>query len=331
MGKFCLYADYCQDAPCIVIKMHKYSYLKDFLEDNRHKKSIEPHSVPLIIECLVRQEHSEHKFSVLDERCINCMFCILGCTGHRILINDNIHPKEFCYDINSTEFRQLKETFIDTLLNGKFVNLPPVKLGQLKPKYKRFEDFTSVDETKNIAVWTANAMKYLSTSLEPRIALEVGVQIAKRDRGGRLDVTMLNLKDKYLFVAETKVSFDKMMQEGRYESQLLGYETELEAVDEYGYNRAKFLVIGGRESDLLHPDQELSTIGVRGTLFYQILNKHKFFFFSANALLALALKKMFVSIEKYSLENLFEYITNGDYVGMLSCGLIRTDGTIEKF
>ena len=331
MGKFCLYADYCQDAPCIVMKLHKYSYLKDFLEDNRHKKSIEPHSVPLIIECLVRQEDSEHSFSVTDERCINCMFCIMGCTGHRILITNKVHPTEFCHDVNPIEFRGLKETFINSLLNGKFVDLPPVKIGQLKPKYKRFEDFTGIDERKNIAVWTANAMRYLSTSLEPRVALEVGVQIAKRDRGGRLDVSLLNLKDRFLFVAETKVSFDKMIQEGRYESQLLGYETELEAVDNYGYKRAKFLVIGGKESDLLHPDQEYSTSGPRGRLFYQVLNKHKFFFFSANALLALSLKKMFVSIEKYSLENLYEFMTNGEYIGLLSCGLVRNDGTIKPF
>lgn len=331
MGKFCLFADHCQDAPCIVLKMHKYSYLTDFLEDNRHKKAIEPHSVPLIIECLVRQENAEQKFRILDERCINCMFCIMGCTGNRILISSKIHPKEFCYDIDSSELEELRETFIANLLNGEFINLPPVKLGQLKPRYKRFDDFTSVDETKNIAVWTANAMRYLSKSLEPRIALEVGVQIAKRDRGGRLDVSLLNLIDRYLFIAETKVSFDKMMQEGRYESQLLGYETELQAVDKYHYKRAKFLVVGGKESDLLHPKQKFSTSGPRGDLFYSVLNNHKFFFFSANALLALALKKLFVSIERYSLETIYPYITSGEYVGILSSGFVRRDGTIEPY
>lgn len=331
MGEFCLYADHCQDAPCIVLRLHKYSYLKDFLEDNRHKKSLEPHSVPLIIECLVRQDNSEHKFRILDERCINCMFCIMGCTGNRILISSDIHPKEFCYDIDSSELKELNETFVANLLNGKFMNLPPVKLSMLKPKYKKFEDFTGVDETKNIAVWTANAMRYLSTSLEPRIALEVGVQIAKRDRGGRLDVTLLNLKDRFLFVAETKVSFDKMMQEGRYESQLLGYETELKAVDNYGYQRAKFLVVGGSECDLLHPSQKFATSGQRGELFYSILQKHNFFFFSANALLAMALKKLFVSIEKYSLESIHSHMTSGEYLGMLSCGFIRRDGSIEPY
>ena len=37
-------------------------------------------------------------------------------------------------------------------------------------------------ETKNIAVWTANAMKFLSSSLEPRLSLEVGLRIYQRDR-----------------------------------------------------------------------------------------------------------------------------------------------------
>ena len=331
MGKFCLFADYCQDAPCIVIKMHKYSYLKDFLEDNRHKKNVQPHSVPLEIDCVVRQENSEHKFSIIDERCINCLFCIMGCTGNRVLISKEIHPSQFCYDIDSSELQNLRDNFISKLMTGSFISLPPVKLSQLRPKYKRFEDFTGVNETKNIAVWTANAMKYLSTSLEPRIALEVGVQIEQRDRGGRLDVTLLNLKDKYLFVAETKVSFDKMMQEGRYESQMLAYETELQAVDSYNYKRAKFLVIGGKESDLLHKSQKLATCGARGELFYEVLRKHSLFFFSANALLAMALKKLFVSIEKYSLESIYPQITSGEYVGMLSSGLVRKDGSIEAY
>ena len=59
----------------------------------------------------------------------------------------------------------------------------PVLHSSIKVRYKNFESFTAVDETKNIAVWAANAMKYLSTSLEPRLSLEVGVNISTRDRG----------------------------------------------------------------------------------------------------------------------------------------------------
>lgn len=331
MGKFCRYADHCQDAPCIIMKMHKYSYLKDFLEDNRHKKNVQSHSVPLEIDCVARQDDSCHKFSVRDEKCISCMFCVMGCPGNLVKIGQSLRPEEFCYEVDSAEKEHLKQRFEEKLLSGEFINLPPVKFGHLRERYKRFEDFNGVNETKNIAVWTANAMKFLSTSADPRIALEVGVQIEQRDRGGRLDVTMLNLDDRYLFVAETKVSFDKMMQEGRYESQMLAYETELRAVDDYGYNRAKFLVIGGKESDLLHRSQPYSTSGVRGDLFYEVLRAHSLFFFSANALLAMALKKLFVSAEKYSLESLADRMTSGDYVGMLSCGLVRADGSIEAY
>jgi len=311
--------------------MYKYSYLKDFLDGSGHKQNAQSHSVPMEIECVVRNDSSEHKFSILDERCINCMFCIMGCPGNRVLVNDKIHATEFCHDINSAELNDLQEKFINTMMTGEFINLPPVKISSIRPKYKNFEDFTGVNETRNIAVWTANALRYLSTSLEPRISLEVGIHIEKRDRGGRLDVTMLNLKDRYLFVAETKVSFEKMMQEGRYESQMLAYESELQTLDEYDYKRAKFLVIGGCESDLLHSRQERSTSGTRGDLFYEVLKKHHLFFFSANALLALALKKLFVSIEKYSIESIYERMTNGDYVGLLSCGFIKPDGSIEPY
>lgn len=292
---------------------------------------MQPHSVPLEIDCVVRHDDSCHRFSVRDEKCISCMFCIMGCPGNRVKIDSSLHIGEFCCDLDPAETELLKQRFMDTLLNGVFIDLPPVKLSHIRPVYKRFEDFTGVNETKNIAVWTANAMKFLSASADPRIALEVGVQIEQRDRGGRLDVTMLNLEDGYLFVAETKVSFDKMMQEGRYESQMLAYETELQAVDDYGYRVAKFLVVGGKESDLLHKNQPLSTAGVRSDLFYDVLRKHHLFFFSANALLAMALKKMFVSAEKYSLEAIFCQMTHGDYVGLLSCGFVRADGSIEAY
>lgn len=330
MGKFCLYSDICTDAPCICLQMNKYSYLADFIIDKKGNKGLQRYSVPLLVECLRRNEDidANAKFAIHEEKCINCMFCVFGCIGNRILINNNLHPKIFCYDISQSEFNDLKENFHKFLFTGDFVKLPSVPLSHLRVKYKRFEDFTSVDETANIAVWTANVMKYLSTSLEPRVALEVGVKIKKRDRAGRLDVSLLNLKDNYLFVAETKVSFDKMMSEGRYESQMIAYETELESVNDLSIKKAKFLVIGGNESDLLPELSEKCTSKTRAGLFYRVLNENNLFFFSANALLALGIKKMFGSIEKYSLESLYDIINSKEYVGLLSCGLIKANGEI---
>ena len=226
MGKFCLYADTPNEAPCVVIPMYKYSYLENFMGDVKHSKGVQRHSVPIKISCLKGGQNTRGRFTVKEEICVNCMFCVFGCVGNKILISKKFHPLEFCYDISQEELDGLSIE-VSKLFKGEFIRLPRVPLSQINVKYKSFEDFTSVDETTNIAVWTANAMKFLSSSMEPRVALEVGLQITQRDRGGRLDVTLLNVKDKYLFVAETKVDFDHMMKEGRYESQMVAYETEL--------------------------------------------------------------------------------------------------------
>ncbi len=323
MGKFCLYADSSNDAPCIVIPMYKYSYLENFIGDIKHTKGIQRHSVPIKISCLKGQQNERARFVVKDEICINCLFCVFGCIGNKILISKKYHPLEFCYDITQDELEGLSVE-VSRLFKGDFIRLPKVPLSQLALKYKSFEDFTSVKETENIAVWTANAMKFLSSSMEPRVALEVGLQIIQRDRGGRLDVTLLNVKDKYLFVAETKVDFAHMMGEGRYESQMVAYETELRQVSE-NIKRAKFLVIGGKESDLLPPGILGSTSGPRGKLFYDVLREHGLFFFSANALLALGLMKLYISIKSYSLENLYKIMVDKKFFGILSSGVITQD------
>ena len=322
MGKFCLYADNMIDAPCAYLQMYKYSYLADFMRDEKHCKGKQNHSIPLLISCLKKGEDEKSKFSVKDEYCINCMFCIFGCVGNRILLSNKLHPQTFCYDISQEELAELELT-VSQLFKGSFIHLPQVLTSHLSVKYKSFESFTSVDETKNIAVWTANAMKFLSASLEPRLSLEVGLKIAQRDRGGRLDVTLLNTRDKYLFVAETKVDFCHMMSENRYESQMIAYETELEQVDE-SVKRAKFLVIGGRECDLLPSSIQGSTSGPRAKLFYNILRQHNIFFISANALLALGLQKLYKSISNYSLEALYPIIQSKEYVGLLSSGVVTT-------
>ena len=323
MGKFCLYADTANDAPCIIIPMYKYSYLENFMEDVKHTKGVQRHSVPIKISCLKKTNNDHARFVVKDEICVNCLFCVFGCVGNKILISKKYHPLEFCYDITQNEL-DILSVEVSKLFRGESLRLPKIPLSQLSVKYKSFEDFTSVKETENIAVWTANALKFLSSSMEPRVALEVGLQISQRDRGGRLDVTLLNIKDKFLFVAETKVDFAHMMGEGRYESQMVAYETELNQIPDE-VKRAKFLVIGGKESDLLPPNITGSTSGPRGKMFYNVLREHGLFFFSANALLALGLMKLYVSIKEYSLENLHKIMIDRNYLGILSSGVITND------
>jgi hypothetical protein len=234
-----------------------------------------------------------------------------------------------CVDITRDEIEQLKNTFLPLLFNGNFIKLKTVPYSSIKVKYKNFDSFTAVDETKNIAVWAANAMRYLSKSLEPRLSLEVGVNVETRDRGGRLDIFLLNTLENKSFVAETKVSFKKMIDEGRFESQMMMYYDKL--VQECPANTSVnlFLLIGDKESDLLPPDNPYNTADInKSRLFYDTLKKRKIFFVSANSLLALGLMKMFVSCEKYNLEMLEILMGSEKFLGILSSGVITTDYSI---
>lgn len=324
MGKFCLYADAFPDAPCFSIKMRKYSYLDTFIAGKSKNNGAEiPHSVPVKVECITLNSAQE-KPEIINEKCMNCLFCVFGCTGNRILINSKIHPYEMCKDISNEELERFRDKYIHGYFEGSIKKIEEVPYSSVRPRYKSFEKFTGVDETSNIAIWAANAMKYLSTSNDPRVAIEVGVKILQRQRGGRLDVSLLNLQDNYLFVAETKISFKKMMDEGRYESQMLAYETELKSLCPSNIHRCKFLLIGGIESDML-PSNHTDHTGLpqKVDLFYEVLKKQNLFFMSANAMHGLGVLKLFNSIRRFSLENLYTVMTNGDYYGLLSCGLIR--------
>ena len=324
MGKFCLFSDSARKAPCFSIGLMKYSYLDDFLA-NKPKGSETRYSVPVKILCLNAKEHS---FSIDNSHCINCMFCIFGCPANRVLVNNALHPIDMCVDATHTEIAELRNHILPRLFNGSFLELMRVNFSQLRVKYKSFEEFTAVDETTNIAVWGANAMKYLSSSLEPRVALEVGVNIANRDRNGRLDISLLNTRDNYLFIAETKVSFEKMISEGRYESQMIAYESELKMTCPENVKCTKFLMIGGDETPLLPHCHPKCSSGSRAIDFYNTLRKNALFFISANAMLALGLMKLFVSYENYNLENLYEIIRSDKYSGLLSCGAVSQEGDI---
>ena len=304
--------------------MRKYSYLKEFLED-KPSGNDRAYTIPMRIQCL---KPTGQSFDVQNARCINCMFCAFGCIGNRVLLNSNYHPEELCVDITSTQLNELRTIIFPKLFKGDFIKLPKVPFSQIKVQYKSFESFTAIHETENIAVWGANAMKFLSSSLEPRVSLEVGLIIQQRDRGGRLDISLYNTRDGYLFVAETKISFADMMTDGRYETQMLGYETELSKNCPDSLRRVKFLLIGDKESDLLPPSHPMCTGGNQSGLFYNVCKEHKFFFMSANAMLALGLMKMYVSTESYSLESLYPIMTNDNFIGLLSSGVVCKDGTI---
>ena len=324
MGRFCLYSDRPEFAPCFSINTFKCHNLDDLLNGIFHgSKRV---SVPAKIECL-NLSTTMKKFDVATSRCINCMFCVFGCTGHRALISCDMGLNDLCYDINKNQFLSLKREVSSRLFNKKIFYPRAVKFSSIKVKYKDFDDFTSVDETENIAVWTANAMKYLSKSQEPAVSLEVHVD-KRGSRDGRLDVSLYNKNDGYLLVAETKTTFEDMMNDKRFKTQLNEYNIELDKKCAPSIKHKTFLVVGGEESDLLPPVNPMCTsnVGNQSALFYKILKDNGIFFLSANSLLALGLSKLYLSVEKFNLENVFDKIVSSNkYYGLLSCGAIDKD------
>lgn len=320
--KKCLYNYETKLPPCVILRVYKFSYLSDFITNNKSK--LDDLAIALKIECI---EFKGDHIDIRNENCINCMFCVLGCPGNNIEIRNDFSLKAMCSNFSIDYDNKLGSSKLDRLFSGEFIELPKIRLQQFKVKYNSFEEFTSKEETTNIAVWGANTLKYLSKSDNPRIGLEVGMKIRSRDRGGRLDICLL--KDNLLFVAEAKVSFDKMMNEGRYESQLIAYEEELKSATlNTNIKYHKFLLIGGAESDLLPITHQncTSKVGNRANLFYDTVIKNDFFFISSNALLALSLFKLFKG-DTYSLEYIYKELFKEGVIGLLSSGLVYNNGS----
>lgn len=319
--KRCLYSFKTKLPSCILLRVYRYSYLKDFISNTR--TSFQDLSIATKIECI---EFKGGPIDIRNENCINCMFCVFGCPGNNIEVKKDFSLKAMCSNFSTNYDDKLLLDKLDLFFTGEFIKLPEIRLRQLSVKYKSFEDFTSKEETTNIAVWGANTLKYLSNSIESRIAIEVGLKITTRDRGGRLDICLIN--NNILLVAEAKVSFEKMMNEGRYVSQLIAYEEELElATTSSDIQYCKFLLIGGPESDLLPTSHPMCTskVGGRGQLFYNALEEHNFFFISANALLSLSLLKLNKG-DNYSIENIYKKLFSKGNLGLLSSGIVCRKG-----
>lgn len=326
-NKYCPHTYETRFPPCISLGVVKYNYLKDFLNNNRGRE--EERQIALSIDCIELKNKAIH---IKNENCINCMYCVFGCPSNNIEIDNKFKLSALCSDFKSDYENRLEQETLDKLFNGVFIRLPKIRLAQFKVKYKSFSDFTSVDETKNISIWGANSLKFLSKSSNPQLGLEIGMNIKSRDRGGRLDICLLNKG--LLLVAEAKVSFSKMMNENRYLSQMIAYEEEILSTLEKNNSdikHYKFLLIGGDESDLLpqtHPNCT-SKVGDQSRIFYNNCLDNNIFFISANAILSLGIKKVFFG-DNYSIENLTSNIFSSENIGLLSCGVIKKNMEVKS-
>ena len=324
--KHCLYEYNSKHPPCVTLNVNKFSNLENFIAGET-KEGTKDLQIALKINCIQFNKKKNH-IDIKNENCINCMFCVFGCPGNNIEIRNDFTLKAMCSNFTLDYDNKLGASILDELFHGKFIKLPKLNLSHFEVKYNSFQDFTSTDETENIAVWGANILKYLSKADNPKIGLEINVSILGKPRPGRLDICLLN--DSLLFAAETKISLDEILKENRYVAQLKAYEEVFKTLTENtDISYYQFLLIGGEESDLLPESHEdcSSKVGRQSQIFYKTIINHNFFFISSNALLSLSLLKLFKG-DLYSLENIYKEIFKKDVIGLLSAGLVYSDGSI---
>jgi hypothetical protein len=252
------------------------------------------------------------------------MFCVFGCPGHKFTVSETYEISSHCNDsVESSDWgplpEKLKGAFKGSLLNdtdfhnAKFFN----PLG----RYQGFDDFTSIDETKNIAVWLGNTIKFL-LGVRSRVSLEIPIDIPGADRDGRLDVS--GIVSDFLLTCETKTNFRDLMSDKRFVEQLSGYEKKLnEETSPKGIRYKQYLVIGGAETDLLPPGdpRSTSTLGNDAELFYRLLKEHKIQFISAKAFLLLGMKAL-LNKHGFSLETELNQFLPENTAGLLTSGSI---------
>lgn len=322
----CLYSKKNNLPPCVSIFNKKWGYLKDFLLNK--SKGDQYFSIVHNINCI---QINNNQININRNHCIKCLFCLLNCPGNLISIEDDFNLKEGCSDFENIISDNNKE-IVKNYFNNELVEIPYSANISKDTNYKNFEEFASVDETRNIAVWGASLIKFLSLDPESRLGLEIKMIIQSRDRGGRLDICLFS-NDEFLIAAETKISFVKMMQEGRYVSQMISYKEEilknLQEVDLSNIKSYPVLLIDGRENDLLFSNHIncTSKIGNQSDIFYKNLVEHDLFFISATALWALSLKKLLIDKEKYSIENVLSKMIDKKNYGLVSAGVITKNGS----
>jgi ferredoxin len=256
------------------------------------------------------------------KKCINCMFCVFGCPGHKYTISKTYQLSSHCNDsVGTSNWGPLPEKLKDAFSGKLFIEEDFQNTTFFNPlgRYQGFDDFTSVDETKNIAVWLGNAIKFLLGS-KSRVSLEIPVEIPGADRDGRIDVC--GIMSDFLIACETKTNFKELMSDKRFVEQMSGYEKKLsDELTPRGIRYQQYLVIGGSETDLLPPGDPrgTTTLGNDLEFFYRLLKKHKIQFISAKAFLLLGMRAL-LDQHNFNLESeLMDYFA-GDKAGLLTCG-----------
>ena len=128
----------------------------------------------------------------------------------------------------------------------------------------------------------------------------------------------------YLLAIETKTTLDDALADERFIEQYEKYTVEIEkSIQNYTY----LTLIGGKESDLLPPDNKYCTgrIGDKTARFYKKIVKNGIKFISANAILCIS-SKFLCGNDKFACDKILpEIFSDVNCIGLLSCGKIMKD------
>lgn len=220
---------------------------------------------------------------------------------YKILLS-NINPMQFFrVDMNTSITNNALLDYSRRLFRGRKVEIPIFNNSKTEFNiFRRFEDFTAVNEVKNISLWSLSCLDFLSDKKSNRQGKELEIFQTGNPRDGRLDVVSFDNGE--ILILEAKVSLPILLREGRYKIQIPLYLKEANRiVNEHNKNKddrlkvSLFLIIGGEESDVYPPDSPDCTSGKVGDIsqiFYDNIVENNIKFISANALWALSAKSM---------------------------------------
>lgn len=277
----------------------KYNSIEDFIKNN--KKNDVEEEFTIVDKC----EGIDFLKKEFNSNCFACLFCILD--------SDN----EFINKFKLYWGENLIREYANLGFNSNYFELPTSK-NIINPIFKNLEDFTSINETKNIQPWAAGILKNTSSN-ECRIGMEIPAFNNDYDRNGRIDICAINQNNR-LLIMESKVSLDDALKDERFVEQEKKYTNEIR---KYSSNFLYLTIFGGMETDFYPTTSEYCSgiIGNKTNRLYKLITDNNMKFISANALFIMCCK--YLIDQKYSWDNfLYKVFSNNDVIGLLSSGVL---------
>lgn len=287
----------------MIYKYKKYKDIEAFVKNKPKSKKKEEYTI--CSECKgIDFVHMEY-----TDKCFGCLFCVLEDEGMLKKFKEK-WGENFISEYSKKAF------------TGEIAQLP--NAGKiLKNPIKNLQDFTGINETKNIQPWAGGILNHVC-SKDNRIGMEVPVFNMNYNRNGRLDIC--SMSEDYLLIMESKISLDEALKDERFIEQQEKYTVEIEkCVTHYKY----LTLFGGRETDLLPASHKQCTgnIGRKTERFYSMVENYGIRFISANAIWCMCCKYLSLG-KQYAWDTfLISLFDDINCVGLISAGKILKRGS----